>query len=373
MSTPLPDPSGGDGSAPRPRRKRYRGTHPRRFDEKYKELNPRAHPEIVEHVRAQGRTPAGMHVPILLQEALAALAPQPGHTVVDCTLGYGGHAAALIERISPGGRFIGLDVDGAELPQAETRLRGLPVAADVELTFVRSNFAGLPGVLARLGAVDADGGDAPAAAGLMQADAILADLGVSSMQLDNPARGFSYKAGGPLDLRLDDRVKQTAADWLARLPQKELVRIFEQYADEPLAEEIVRTRAAAPLQTAPQLLRLIDRVRREAGASREELRDRSTAARVFQALRIHVNDELGALRNLLRVLPDCLRPGGRVGILTFHSGEDRLVKHAFRDGRAAGIYSQIAEEPVRPGREEVRSNPRSASAKLRWAVRAATA
>jgi 16S rRNA (cytosine1402-N4)-methyltransferase len=336
-----------DSRTPKKRRPRYRGTHPRRFEQRYKELDPQRFPEMQAHVRAQGRTPAGTHVPILLSELLAALAPQAGQTVVDCTLGYGGHAAAFLERIGPTGKLIGLDLDGPELERTRRRF----AASGLGFEAVRSNFAGLPRVLARLG--------------LDGCDVIYADLGVSSMQIDDPERGFSYKQDGPLDMRMDDRIRRTAANWLNTLSESELVGALRDFGDEPhaqdVAREIIRYRSVRLLARTGHLADIVRRSARN---------DPGAIARVFQALRILVNDELAALRALLRVAPDCLRGGGRMGIITFHSGEDRLVKHAFRDGLRGGTYDAISEEPIRPGEIERRANPRSASARLRWAQRA---
>lgn len=332
---------------PPKRRLRYRGTHPQRFEQRYKELDAKRFPEMQKHVRAQGRTPAGTHVPILLPELLEALAPAGGETIVDCTIGYGGHARAFLERIGPLGKLIGFDVDGMELERTRTRLGEAGFAIEA----VRGNFAGLPKVLGRLGM---DG-----------CDVIFADLGVSSMQIDDPTRGFSYKHDGPLDMRMDDRIQRTAADLLNTLPEAEVVEALREFGDEPNAEtiagEIVRRRKVRPFARTVDLVEV---------ARREAADDAGAVARVFQALRILVNDELSALKNLLRVTPDCLRGGGRIGVISFHSGEDRLVKHALREGLRSGIYSAIGEEPITPGAAERRGNPRSASARLRWARRA---
>lgn len=343
-------PDNAPSEPPHHRRPRYRGTHPRKFDEKYKELAPDQYPETIAHVRSQGRTPVGTHVPILVAELVDALRLQPGHIVADCTLGYGGHAEAVLERILPCGRLLGLDIDGATLEATRARLAALGRRIEA----VRSNFAGLPAALARCG-IDA-------------CDAIYADLGVSSMQIDNPARGFSYKHDGPLDMRMDDRIQRTAAEWLAKLDAPALAAALRDLADEPdaeaLAEAIVEARTRRPLLRTGDLVRVIESV------TGKGERGSHPATQTFQALRILVNDELGALKNLLRVLPSCLRSGGRAAILTFHSGEDRLVKHAFEGGRASGQYAEVSVEPIRPTPAERRDNPRSAPAKLRWALRA---
>ena len=349
--------------APHRRRPRYAGKNPRRFEEKYKERDPERYAADVAKVLAAGKTPAGSHRPIMVAEILAALAPQPGEIVVDCTLGYGGHARELLARIappaSPRGRLIGLDVDPVEHPRTSARLRAAGWGDDVFVP-VRSNFAGLPKVLAGLG--------------LDGADAILADLGVSSMQLDDPARGFTFKSDGPLDLRLNPSRPPSAAEWLARVTEPALATALLENADEPraalLARELVLRRATTPFVRTGQLAEAIRDILHlpPPGGGRET--DDTPVRRVFQALRIAVNDEFGVLDLFLRHLPSCLKPGGRVAILTFHSGEDRRVKHAFKSGLRDGIYSRASDEVIRAGPEEVRANPRSASAKLRWAVRA---
>jgi 16S rRNA (cytosine1402-N4)-methyltransferase len=339
----------------RKRRVRYSGTHPRRLEEKYKEINPGQYPETLSKVLASGKTPAGMHRPIMVEEILELLDPKPGELVLDVTLGYGGHASEILKRILPGGRLIGLDTDPIELPKTEARLRanGMPE----EALAVRSiNFAGVQKVLAEL-EID-------------RADLLLADLGVSSMQLDDPGRGFSFKFDGPLDLRMNPEKGISGAELLRRIQTMELARILRENADEPqaerLAEAILERQRFRPITTTHQLVEI---VRRFAGPERGNERSDDTVRRVFQALRIEVNDEFGALDNLLRILPSIMVPGGRVAILTFHSGEDRRVKKAFLGGKNAGIFSRISEDVIRPTAEEVRSNPRASSAKLRWAIR----
>ena len=343
------------------RRPRYPGRNPRRFEEKYKERDPERFAETVAKVVSSGRTPAGSHRPVLVEEILESLLPEPGLVAVDATLGHGGHAAELLPRLLPGGRLIGLDADPLELPRTEARLRGLGFGEET-LTVRRSSFAGLPKILGELG--------------LPAADLVLADLGVSSMQLDDPARGFTFKADGPLDMRMNPSRGLSAADLLARIPRERLVALLRENSDEPHAEGIASTlvtaRSRAPITTTLALSAVV----REALAAlpariREEEGD-DPVRRTFQALRIEVNDELGALRALLAALPSCLAPGGRVAILTFHSGEDRLVKKSFQAGARDGVWAEWSREPIRPGAEELRANPRSRAAKLRWAVRART-
>jgi 16S rRNA (cytosine1402-N4)-methyltransferase len=347
------------GEPPRPKRRlRYPGKNPRRFEEKYKEHRPEAFPETIEKVVASGKTPAGTHRPILLVEVLEVLAVEPGDVVVDCTLGYGGHSRELLGRIRPGGRLIGLDVDPFEQPKTTQRLLDAGFGPEI-FTPVRRNFAGLPQVLAEL---QLDG-----------ADAVLADLGVSSMQIDDPTRGFSFKADGPLDLRLNPLRAPSAAQLLATLPADRLALLFGENADEPHAEllagELVKARNRRPLDRTQMLATEIRDILAQHRVSGGREADNDCVRRVFQALRIAVNDEFGALDTLLRGLPYSLKPGGRACILTFHSGEDRRVKKAFQAGVREGLYSAASEEVVRPSREEVHGNPRSASAKLRWVVR----
>ena len=344
------------GPGERRRRVRYSGTHPRRFEERYKELQPDRYPQMQEHVRAQGRTPAGTHVPVLLREVMECLRPQPGEVVVDCTLGYGGHAAEFLKRIGPAGRLIGLDVDGEELERTRVRLE----AMNFRLSARRMNFAQVAQAL-KSERLDA-------------CDVIFADLGVSSMQLDESARGFSYKHDGPLDMRMDDRLRRTAADLLAtdrsRGACRGAARAFrragrgaDRRADRVGAAETPDRADAGAGGTGA----------RGEGHVAEESRVREgelhPAARTFQALRILVNDEIANLNRFLLSAPYCLKPGGRLGVLTFHSVEDRLVKHAFRDGLRGGVFEAVAEEPIRPSAEEIRNNPRSSPAKFRWARR----
>ena len=343
--------------SPHKRRVRYRGTHPRRFAEKYKEQNPDRYVADVQKVIASGKTPAGSHRPICVQEILEVLAPQRGEIAVDATLGYGGHALEIIRALLPNGRLYGLDVDPVELPKTEARLRGTGIPPE-SLIVRRTNFAGLPQFLA--------GENVPGV------DIVLADLGVSSMQIDNPERGFSFKYDGPLDLRMNPQRGQPASALLTAVTELDLISMLEENADEPraalIAKAICQARSRQPLTTTKALARVIQMALQSTHQSKDEID--AAIRRTFQALRIAVNDEFGALETFLRHLPDCLRPGGRAAILTFHSGEDRRVKKAFQAGERAGIYSRIAHEVIRPSPEEVRANPRASSAKLRWAIKA---
>ncbi|MGA2092786.1 MAG: 16S rRNA (cytosine(1402)-N(4))-methyltransferase RsmH [Sedimentisphaerales bacterium] len=342
------------------RRPRYTGTHPKTYEQKYKEHNLAAYPEIEQHLRAKGKTPAGSHIPVLLEKVMTCLKPAPGEIVIDCTLGYGGHAAEFLKHIGPTGKLIALDIDDEELQRTRKRLSN----ENTPVSFHRCNFAGIAKILKQ--------------ENLAACDIIFADLGVSSMQIDNPARGLSYKYDGPLDMRMDARLKQTAADLLNTLPEEKLSKCFLEFGDEPdhlqIAREIVARRAKKPFQ---RTLQLVDVIFEAKGIDiktwRRQRRDSKAgslhpAALVFQALRILVNDELGCLKELLRIAPYCLRPAGRIGIISFHSGEDRIVKHAFRDGLKTGIYQSIADDPIIPQPDEIASNPRSSSAKFRWAI-----
>ncbi|MFT4550321.1 MAG: 16S rRNA (cytosine1402-N4)-methyltransferase [Verrucomicrobiales bacterium] len=343
---------------PHRRRERYRGTHPRRFEQKYKELDPELDPETVAKVIASGKTPAGQHRPILVDEILAQLDAKPGGRGADVTLGYGGHSEAILKAIQPGGQLLALDVDAKQLPQTEARLRHLGYGEE-QLMVRRSNYAGLAAVLAEIGWSDG-------------VDFLLADLGLSSMQIDNPVRGFSYKNDGPLDMRMNPERGLSARDWLAKCGVDKLTRVLVEGGDEPRAEEVAAaiTASAKPIETTRQLRRCIE----SALASRlDEDAIKATVTRVFQAIRIAVNEEFTAIDAFLNQLPYCLRPGGRVAVLSFHSGEDRRVKHHFREGVRGGIYAAIATEIIRPSPAEIGGNSRAAPAKLRWAVRAGTA
>ena len=344
-----------DPPVPHARRRRYAGRNPRAFHDKYKELNPGRYQQDVERVLASGKTPAGMHIPIMVTEVLECLRPAPGDIAVDCTLGGGGHARAILERIAPAGRLIGLDADPIELPKTEARLRSAGFGADV-FAARTANFAGLPAALA--------------AEGVIAANVVLADLGVSSMQFDNPDRGFSYKGVGPLDMRMNPNRGEPAFALVARLDEAALARVLEENADEPYAALLARLLK----RHQPATTHAAERILRTGLAAEHPRLDKTdlkmSVRRAFQALRIAVNDEFGTLDTLLRSLPQCLAPGGRAAFLTFHSGEDRRVKKAFQAGLRGGVYSAVADEVIRSAKEETFANRRASSAKLRWAVRA---
>ena len=343
--TPSPDP------APPRRRPRYNGKNPRRFEDKYKERDPKRYADTVAKVLASGKTPAGSHRPIMVAEILGALAPRPGDIAVDCTLGHGGHAQEILPLLQPGGRLIALDADPIELPRAESRIRALGFGPEI-FSAHRSNFAGLPRVLAD--------------AGLTVADIILVDLGLSSMQIDDPARGFSVKHSGPLDMRMNPQRGQPASALLAKISADALATLLVENADETHAAILAPLLAGSSFATTTALAAAI-----RTGLPRLKKDECDLSIRrVFQALRIAVNDEFSALDTFLRHLPACLNPAGRAAILTFHSGEDRRVKKAFEAGLRDGLYAEISREVIRPTPAERNANPRSASAKLRWAKRA---
>ncbi len=339
------------------RRVRYKGTHPRTFNEKYKELNPDRYAADVEKVMQKGNTPAGMHRSICVNEIMECLQPKPGQCGLDATLGYGGHSQEILKCILPGGKLYATDVDPLELPRTRKRLESLGYGADV-LEIRKMNFAGIDQLAEEAGGFDF----------------VLADLGVSSMQIDNPERGFSMKVEGPLDLRLNPAAGKSAAQFLKTVSAERLEQVFLENADEPYAAEIAAAivsslKSGNALESTMQLKNIIKGVLQflPAVAGAEELR--KTCQRCFQALRIEVNDEFGVLEKFLGRLPDALKPGGRVAILSFHSGEDRRVKKAFQLFFREGIFSSIAPDPIRPSAGEVSSNPRARSAKLRWAVK----
>ena len=308
--------------------------------------------------RVRRSTAAGEHRPVLLEEVLAVLNPQPGQAIVDCTLGFGGHAVEFLKRVAPDGLLIATDLDPANIEPARVKLEEFGGLFSLH----HSNFAGLPHILAAEGAAGVDG--------------LLADLGMSSMQVDDRGRGFSFMRDGPLEMRLDPTRGRTAAELLQSLPVEELEACFRDLGDEPqartIADAIVEARKEKPITTTRELRELIEhaapvRIDRTPRAPSERRQKLAPLTRVFQALRILVNRELANLQQLLRVLPDLLKPGGTAAIISFHSGEDRLVKVAFRDGLRAGIYEAVSDEPIRPTFEDRRANPRSRSAKLRWA------
>lgn len=342
--------------APHKRRVRYAGTHPRRFDQKYKELQPEKYSDEIAKVIARGHTPAGAHRPICVDEILDVLHPMPGETGLDATLGFGGHSLELLNRIVPGGRLFATDVDPVEMPRTTERLKEAGFGEDV--FFPRHmNFAGLLKLLPESGLFDF----------------LLADLGISSMQLDNPERGFTFKAKGPLDLRLNPERGLPVSELLKSWSQSEIEKILIRNSDEPHAAAIAAelNRLNGQINTTTDLANAVSSAI-DSTVLHGDLATARTKAlqRTFQAFRIEANGEFSALDQLLRALPYAVKPQGRIAILTFHSGEDNRVAAAFEQGLADGTYSAISEEPVRPTPTERYSNPRSKCARLRWAIRA---
>ena len=343
------------------RRVRYAGKYPKKFEEKYKEHSPEKYADTVAKVIEKGSTPAGMHIPIMVREILDFLEIKPGQQGLDCTLGYGGHTGKMLEQLGGQGRLISLDVDPIESEKTVKRLREAGFSED-NFIFRLINFANIDKVAEECG----------------KFDFVLADLGVSSMQIDDPKRGFSYKTEGPLDLRLDPTHGDSAAERLHQITQKEFAGMLTENSDEPFAEEIAakvffKMKTGAPMNTTTELRQAVEEallkipVKNFPGEDRTEAVKKS-CARTVQALRIDVNSEFEVLYSFLEKLPGILKPGGRVAVLTFHSGEDRLVKKAFKEGKKAGIYTEISEEVTRPSADECRRNPRAKSTKLRWAV-----
>ena len=340
------------------RRVHYSGTHPKRFEEKYKEHDPEKYADTIEKVISKGSTPAGMHISICVNEILDFLQIQPGQQGLDATLGYGGHTRRMLEKLQGKGHMYALDVDPIEIVKTKQRLADAGYGEDI-LTIKQTNFMNIDQV-----AEDAGG-----------FDFILADLGVSSMQIDNPDRGFTYKFDGPLDLRLDPEKGESAAERLREVSYEELVGMFQENSDEPYAEEIAtvimkRNRTKNYVETTTQMKDAIEEALAFVPEKDRKEAVKKSCQRCFQALRIDVNSEFEVLYDFLDKLPDALRPGGKVAILTFHSGEDRLVKRAFKAGAKAGVYSEVSKDVIRPSAEECARNPRARSTKMRWAVKA---
>lgn len=343
---------------PHKRRVRYQGTHPRKFEEKYKEHNPQKYADTVEKVIRKGSTPAGMHLPICVQEILDFLQIQPGQKGLDATLGYGGHTRKMLECLQGQGHLYGLDVDPIEIVRTKDRLREAGFGEDI-FTAIQENFADIGQIGAQYGPFDF----------------VLADLGVSSMQIDNPERGFSYKLEGPLDLRLNPEMGIPASVRLRELSREELEGMLVENSDEPYAAEIAAQitktfRSGGAIETTTQLRDVIERALAflpENGEKKEIVK--KTCQRTFQALRIDVNSEFEVLEAFLDSLPQVLSPGGRAAILTFHSGEDRIVKKAFNRYYKEGVFRDISREVIRPSAEECFRNGRARPAKLRWAIR----
>ena len=342
---------------PHKRRVRYKGKYPRKFEEKYKELQPEKYKDTIEHVIQKGNTPAGMHISIMVQEILDFLKIQPGEIVFDATLGYGGHTKAMLQCLEGKGHIYATDVDPEESAKTKKRLAELGFGEDL-LTVRLQNFCTIDEIAREVGGFDF----------------ILADLGVSSMQIDNPKRGFSFKVDGPLDLRLNQESGISAAQRLDTITRDELAGMLYENSDEPYCEEIAKAitdevRKGKRIDTTTKLRQIIEKTLDFLPEKEKKDTVKKTCQRVFQALRIDVNHEFEVLYEFMEKLPDALKPGGRVAILTFHSGEDKLVKKALKEGYREGIYSDYAKDVVRPSARECAQNGRARSTKMRWAVK----
>lgn len=340
------------------RRVRYSGTHPKKYSEKYKELQPEKYADTISKVIQKGSTPAGMHISICVKEILDFLQIQPGQQGLDATLGYGGHTLEMLKCLNSRGHIYGLDVDPIESAKTKERLNRLGYGDDI-LTVKLENFANIDKVAEQVGLFDF----------------VLADLGVSSMQIDNPERGFSYKNEGPLDLRMNPQKGTSAAERLKEISQEELAGMLIENSDEPYAEEIAKAvvsylKRGEKIETTTRLKTVIEETLSFLPASERKEAVKKSCQRTFQALRIDVNSEFEVLYEFLEKLPDVLAPGGRVAILTFHSGEDRFVKKSFKQLKKQGVYQEISKEVIRPSAEECARNSRARSTKMRWAIRA---
>ncbi len=347
-----------DETPKRPRRVRYKGTHPKSFKEKYKEQQPELYSEDVEKIKKQGRTPAGMHLSICVNEILDILKVKPGQIGFDATLGYGGHALEILKRLKKKGKLFATDVDPFELPRTKERLEKLGYGEDI-LQIRKMNFAGIDMIVAEAG----------------ELNFVLADLGVSSMQIDNPERGFTFKVDGPLDLRLNPKSGKPASEILKKLTQEELEEILVENSDEPYSKQISvaihqKIKQGMRIETTTVLKTIIKEALDNIPKNLNQDDVKKCLQRCFQALRIEVNNEFGVLEQFLEKLPYALKSGGRVAILSFHSGEDRRVKKSFQYLFREGIYSEVAPDPIRASPAECFSNPRAKSAKLRWAIKA---
>ena len=309
------------------RRVRYSGTHPRNYKEKYKELNPEKYADTISKVIKKGGTPAGMHISICVNEILDFFDIQPGQQGLDATLGYGGHTSKMLEKLQGEGHIYGLDVDPIESAKTKKRLEEKGFGPDI-LTVKLENF-----------------------------------------------RGFTFKAEGPLDLRMNPEKGISAAERLRDISKEELTGMLIENSDEPYAEEIAeaiteKIRKGGKIETTTGLHQVIEETLAFIPEKERKEAVRKSSQRVFQALRIDVNNEFEVLYDFLDKLPGVLKPGGKVAILTFHSGEDRLVKKSFKQWKKEGLYSEIAKDVIRPSKEECFRNSRAKCTKMRWAIRA---
>jgi 16S rRNA (cytosine1402-N4)-methyltransferase len=339
------------------RRIRYKGTHPKSFEEKYKELNPEKHAETISKIIDKGMTPAGMHRPICVTEILDFFDIQPGQIGLDATLGYGGHALEILKALNHHGHLFAIDQDPIELPKTKLRLEKLGYQSDI-LTINHLNFSEIDLIASVSG----------------KFDFILADLGVSSMQIDNPERGFSFKTKGLLDLRMNPNQGITAFERLKELTKDEIIGMLIENADEPYAVEISteiveRLKKGKEIIFTSDLHQVISDALKFIHISKRDEEIKKSSQRTFQALRIDVNHEYEVLFEFLEKIPQVLKPNGKVAILSFHSGEDRLVKKSFQYYHREGIYRTITDKPIKPSLLEQSSNSRAKSAKLRWAIK----
>lgn len=340
------------------RRVRYSGTHPKRFEEKYKEHNPEKYADTVAKVISKGSTPAGMHIPIMVKEILEFLQIKPGQRGLDATLGYGGHSGEMLKCLEGQGHLYALDADPIESVKTRERLAQKGFGPEI-LTVKLLNFADVDQLLPESG----------------QFDFVLADLGLSSMQIDNPERGFSFKYDGPLDLRLNPEQGVPAWQRLKEMNRDEMIGMMVANGDEPYAEQIARTilswrKKGKRIETTFQLKQAIEEALAFLPEEGKKEAVKKSCQRTFQALRIDVNSEYEVLEAFMEKLPDVLAPGGRAAILTFHSGEDRIVKKAFKRFYNEGVYAEVAKDVIRPSSEECVKNSRAHSTKMRWAVKA---
>lgn len=339
------------------RRPRYKGTHPRSYKEKYKEHDPQKYKETIERVMSKGSTPAGMHISIMVEEILDFLDIKPGQKGLDVTLGYGGHTTAMLKKLEGKGHIYALDVDPIESEKTKKRLGDKGFKEDI-LTIKLLNFANIDALTKETGLFDF----------------VLADLGVSSMQIDNPERGFSYKTEGPLDLRMNPEKGISAKERIMTIDEDELKWMLIENSDEPYADEIAariikERRAGTIIDTTTKLREIIEKALERIPEKEKKELIKKSCQRTFQALRIDVNSEYEVLYEFLEKLPGVLTPGGRAAVLTFHSGEDRLVKKAFKTFKKSGELTEISKDVIRPTKEECARNPRAKSTKMRWAIK----
>lgn len=336
------------------RRKRYSGSYPKKFSEKYKEKDPIKYSGTIEKVMSKGNTPVGMHRPIMVDEILNFFDIQPGQIGIDLTTGYGGHSKEILSKLNHTGHLHGVDQDPIELPKTKERLESFGYSND-DFTLHQLNFKDFDQV------------------GVDGFDFVLADLGVSSMQIDDPKRGFTFREDGPLDLRMNPDLGIPANIRLLQLNEIELEYMLIENSDEVYAKQIANEITKAKeqgkfIQTTQDLYKTISKALKHLPKEVYEEELKKSVSRTFQALRIEINREYEVLFELLDKLPNYLKSGGKVAILSFHSGEDRLVKKAFKHYFNEGLFKLI-EGPISPSSNEVYNNPRARSAKLRVAIK----